>query len=53
VARKDETAHDVSVEPDPREGAPDPCTHNPDPGYGPGLPSKHVGSLGRDLDPSE
>jgi hypothetical protein len=31
MARKDDTSQDVSVEPDPREGAPDPRTHNPDP----------------------
>jgi hypothetical protein len=30
VARKDGTSQDVSVGPDLREGAPDPCTHNPD-----------------------
>jgi hypothetical protein len=31
VARKDDTSQDVSVGPDHHEGAPDPCTHNPDP----------------------
>jgi hypothetical protein len=53
VARKDDTSQDVSDGPDLHEGAPDPCTHNTNPDYGPGLPSKHAGSIGWGPDPSE
>jgi hypothetical protein len=53
VARKDDTSQDVSVGPDLREGAPAPVCTTRTPDYGPGLPSKHVGSLGWGPDPSE
>jgi hypothetical protein len=45
VVRKDDTSQDVSVGPDLRK-------KGPDPDYGPGLPSKHVGSLEWGPDPS-
>jgi hypothetical protein len=44
MVRKDDTSQDVSVGPDLREEAPDPCTTRT-PDYGPRLPNKHVGSL--------
>jgi hypothetical protein len=38
VAGKDDTSQDVSVGPDLREEAPDPCTRNPDPRIRSGTP---------------
>jgi hypothetical protein len=53
VAKKDDTSQDVPVGPDLRKGHRTPVRTTRTPDYGPGPPSKHAGSFGWGLDPSE